>query len=105
VETTVVNDGRPPDPSGCEADSGGKVGPALAGRTLAATMSEGQLIQAIEDTMTAAHLKCQPLLLQLAQLWFPDRVPPTVTQSYVTSAPIGGNAMVRGVGVSIKPAA
>jgi hypothetical protein len=68
-------------------------------------MTEQQLIDAISATMSKAHLACQPMLLRLAELYFPDRTPPTVTQTWVVSSPLGGDAMIRNVGFDIKPAA
>jgi hypothetical protein len=36
-----------------------------------AAMTELQLIEAIESTLAAAHIACQPYFLALAKLWLP----------------------------------
>jgi hypothetical protein len=71
---------------------------APAGATPAAVtpaaMTEEQLTEAIESTLAAAHLACQPYFLALAELWLPG-VKMARTESSIVSMPVGTHAAVQ----------
>lgn len=64
-----------------------------------------RLSDAIETTMKAAHRACQPMFMRIAQLSFPASVLrlPAVTETFVSSTPIGANARVFRAGYTIQP--
>jgi hypothetical protein len=66
---------------------------AAATTTPLAQMTQEELEDAIGAVMTKAHLNCQPYYLQLALLHFPG-VPMLRSESYVSSVPVGPNAVV-----------
>jgi hypothetical protein len=57
-------------------------------------MTEEQLTEAIESTLAAAHLACQPYFLALAELWLPG-VKMARTESSIVSMPVGTHAVVQ----------
>jgi hypothetical protein len=65
-------------------------------------MTEDQLIGAIESTMQAAHLQCQPLFLQLAQLWLPG-VGVARTETSITAVPTGPHAVIDAISITMQP--
>ena len=71
---------------------------APAGATPAAVtpaaMTEEQLTEAIESTLAAAHLACQPYFLALAELWLPG-VKMARTESSIVFTPVGTHAAVQ----------
>jgi hypothetical protein len=64
-------------------------------------MTDDELVSAIEATMRAAHLACQPYYLQLAHLRLPG-VAVLRSTTLISSRPIGKNAQIDHLSIDLQ---